>query len=188
MTVFEKAGPHNTEACVAETLKAARELGLKHLVIASNYGDTVRLFLDRARKAGQDVHLVCVTHAFGCLKPGFCELGEEERKELMGQGVDVLSTTHVLSGAERGLSREFKGIGPVEVMAKTLYLFGQGVKVGVEVAVMALDAGLVPCGEDILAVGGTARGADTAIVVRPSHAASILETRIRAIVCKPWNF
>ncbi len=188
MLAFEKPGPHNTAACVAETLKTAKERDLKHIVVASNYGDTVRLFLDEAAKANQDVHLVCVTHAFGCTKPGFCELSMDERKALVARGVHVLSTTHVLSGAERGLSREYKGISPVEVMAKTLYLFGQGLKVGVEVAVMALDAGLVPYGEDILAVGGTARGADTAIILKPSHAATILETKIREIVCKPWTF
>ena len=72
-------------------------------------------------------------------------------------------------------------------MASTLYLFGQGTKVCVEIAAMALDAGLVPFGEDVLAVGGTGRGADTACIIRPAYTADILATRVREIVCKPWD-
>ena len=99
--------------------------------------------------------------------------------------VNILTTTHVLSGAERGISRKFGGIYPVEIIANSLRIFGQGVKVTVEIAVMALDEGLIPYGEDIIAVGGTGKGADTAVVIRPAHAASILDTYIAEIICKP---
>jgi hypothetical protein len=97
----------------------------------------------------------------------------------------VLTTTHVLSGAERGLSRKFGGVYPVEIIAHTLRMFGQGVKVCVEVAVMALDAGMIPYGEEVIAVGGTGRGADTAVIIKPAHANSILDTWISEIICKP---
>jgi len=70
-------------------------------------------------------------------------------------------------------------------MANTLKFFGQGVKVSVEIAVMALDAGLIPYGEDIIAIGGTGRGADTAVVIRPAHAANIFDTYIAEVICKP---
>ncbi|NLZ38638.1 MAG: hypothetical protein GX893_03415, partial [Firmicutes bacterium] len=62
---------------------------------------------------------------------------------------------------------------------------GQGVKVSVEIAVMALDAGLIPYGEDIIAIGGSGRGADTAIVVQPAHAKDFFAGKIREIICKP---
>jgi hypothetical protein len=64
-------------------------------------------------------------------------------------------------------------------------MFGQGVKVCVEIATMALDAGMIPYGEDVIAVGGTGTGADTAVILRPSHAASIFDTWISEILCKP---
>ncbi len=180
---FAKKGPANT----AETVRLAKEAafghGIGHIVVASNYGDTARLFADVAGR----VNIVCVTHAFGYAGPGQCELTPGVRAELEGMGIRVLTTTHVLSGAERGLSRSCQGIGPVEVMARTLYMLGQGLKVCVEVGVMALDAGLVPHGEDIICVGGTARGADTAAILAPAHAASILGTRVRHIICKPWE-
>ena len=43
-------------------------------------------------------------------------------------------------------------------------MFSQGTKVAVEIAVMALDAGLIPW-RAVIAVGGSGRGADTAVVL-----------------------
>jgi hypothetical protein len=64
-------------------------------------------------------------------------------------------------------------------------MFGQGVKVAVEVAVMALDAGLVPFGQDIISIGGTVEGADAALVIRPAHSDRFFTTQIREIICMP---
>ena len=183
MKAFSTRGPANTQEAVSLAMEAAQTHNIGHIVVASNTGATASIFLPWAKKR----HIVCVTHACGFRAPGEMELCGEERKKLVAHGVDVLTTTHVLSGAERGLSRKFQGIGPVEVMAKTLYMLGQGPKVCVEIAVMALDAGLIPYGEDIVAVGGTGRGADSVLILAPSHASSILETKIREVVCKPWD-
>ena len=57
----------------------------------------------------------------------------------------------------------------------------------VEIAVMALDAGLIPYGKAVIAVGGTGRGADTAMVLLPSHAKTIFDTQILELICKPLN-
>jgi hypothetical protein len=58
-------------------------------------------------------------------------------------------------------------------------------KVCVEIAVMAADAGLIPTDCDVLCVGGTGRGADTAVVLRPAHMNHFFDLRIREILCKP---
>jgi diaminopimelate decarboxylase len=50
---------------------------------------------------------------------------------------------------------------------------------------MALDAGAIPYGREVIAVGGTSEGADTAIVIRPAHAAAILDTRIVEVISMP---
>jgi hypothetical protein len=47
----------------------------------------------------------------------------------------------VLSGAERAVSRAFNGAYPVEITDYSLRMPGSGVKVAVEIAVMALDGG-----------------------------------------------
>ena len=143
------------------------------------------------RETARDYALRMIKHNITTLElePGSMvsenELSAETRQELEQAGIRVLTTTHVLSGVERSLSRKFGGVYPAEIMAATLRMFGQGTKVAVEIAVMALDAGLIPHGEPVLAVGGTGRGADTVLLLRPAHAAHILDTRILEIICKP---
>jgi hypothetical protein len=53
---------------------------------------------------------------------------------------------------------------------------------------MAADAGLVPVDKDIIAIGGTGRGADTALRIRPSNAAKFFSLRIREVIAKPSDF
>jgi hypothetical protein len=67
----------------------------------------------------------------------------------------------------------------------TLRMFGQGMKVACEIATMAADAGLVRTDEEIIAIGGTGRGADTAIVLQPSYTHRFFNLRIKEIICKP---
>lgn len=107
------------------------------------------------------------------------------KRELEAQGVVIVTAGHALSSGERGLSRQFSGIYPLEIMAATLRTLGQGVKVCFECAVMALDADVIEWGKPVVALGGTASGADTAIVITPGYSASILTTRIHEILCKP---
>ena len=176
---FAEEGKVNTERVVEMAIKAARENNINHIVVASNTGATAGLFTD----SGLDI--TCVTHVYGFGLPGTNEMDMEEREQLAGKGVKVLTTTHVLSGAERCFSSKFGGINPVEVMANSLRMLGQGVKVCVEISVMALDAGMIPYGQSVIAVGGTGRGADTAVIIKPAHAKDILSTRIQEIICKP---
>jgi len=177
---FQEAGKQNTLKTVELAIEAARKKNIKHIVVASCSGDTAKYFIN-----ANELDIVCVTHANGFEQAGKNEMPDKVRKELMDAGIKVLTTTHVLSGAERGISRKFGGAYPVEIMAHTLRMFGQGVKVCVEISVMALDAGLIPYGESIIAVGGTAEGADTAVILKPAHANSIFDTRIEEIICKP---
>jgi len=177
---YESIGKANTKSTVELAIKAAREKNIQTIVVASSSGDTARLF-----KSRDDINVICVTYVNGFSEPGKASMPQEVRDELEGSGIKVLSTTHVLSGAERGISRAFGGTYPVEIMANTLRMLGQGVKVCVEVSVMALDAGLIPYGEPIIAVGGSSKGADAAVIITPSHASSIFETKINEIICKP---
>jgi hypothetical protein len=72
-----------------------------------------------------------------------------------------------------------------EVIADALRIFGQGVKVVCEMAAMAADSGLVRTDEDIIAVAGSGRGADTAVVMKPANTHDFFDLRIKEIICKP---
>ena len=180
---FPRPGPENTDKTIELAVAYARKAVIKHIVVATCSGKTAIKLLPYKN----EFNIVAVGHVFGFAKRGENEMPEKNRLLLEDNGIKVLFTSHVLSGAERGLSNACKGIYPVEIMANTLRMFGQGVKVGVEISVMALDAGLIPYNTDIIAIGGTEEGADTAIVVRPAHAQYILETKILEIICKPRN-
>lgn len=178
---FDSSGKINTEKTVEEALKAAKSHGIRYIVTASNTGETARYLLDSG------FNIVIVTHVDGFGQKGKNEMSIETRNELESRGLRVVTASHVLSGAERGISRKFGGVYPVEIMANTLRMFGQGVKVCVEISVMALDAGAIPYGEEIAAIGGTGRGADTAVIIKPEYSSDILDTRICEIICKPYS-
>ena len=65
----------------------------------------------------------------------------------------------------------------------TLRMLGQGTKVCVECAVMALDCGAIQPGP-VVCVGGTGAGADTAWILRPAHAQNILDVKLDRLICK----
>lgn len=176
---FEKSGKINTEETIELAVKAAKTREINYIVVASNEGETASLLKDCG------LQVVMVTHSNGFAESGAQELSEGKRKELEQYGFKIYTSTHVLSGAERSLSKQFGGVSPIEIIAYSLRMLGQGVKVGVEIATMALDGGVIPYGEDIVAIGGTGRGADTAIILRPAHASGILQTKIKEIICKP---
>jgi hypothetical protein len=176
---WDKPGKRNTENTVALALQAARDYQIRHIVVASNSGDTARLFKD------QGVEVVCVTHQIGFKGPGIDEMPEAVRAELLQAGFKLLTTTHLFANIERAATNKFGGIYVGGITSHTLRMFGQGVKVAAEISVMALDAGMIPFGEDIIAVGGSGRGADTAVVIRPAHSHEFFNTEVREIVCKP---
>lgn len=177
---FENEGFENSQKTVELAIATATARKIGHIVIASNSGASAKLF-----QKAQGIQVVCVTHVNGMRHKGENEMAADVRADLIRAGFQVLTTTHVLSGAERGISKQFGGVYPVEIIAHSLRMFGQGTKVCVEIAVMALDAGLIPYGQPVVAIGGTKGGADTALILTPAHAAAIFDTRIHEIICKP---
>ena len=86
---------------------------------------------------------------------------------------------------ERAILKQFHTLMPLEVMAYTLRLFGEGTKACVECSVMAADAGLIPVDRDVIAIGGTQVGEDTALVLQPACSSRFFDLEIREIIAKP---
>jgi hypothetical protein len=97
----------------------------------------------------------------------------------------VLFTGHAFGMLGRAVNRRFGAIQVDEIIAHVLRLLSQGVKVGCEVTCMAADAGLIKAGEEVIAIGGSASGADSAVVLRASNTHTFFDTRILEIICKP---
>jgi hypothetical protein len=177
---FEKPGKQNTETTLRLARNRAEELGMLQVVLASTHGYTALQAAEVFRDSGIQLIAVSISTAFD--KEGWT-MSAEERRRIEQAGVRVLTSLHGLAdGVAEGLYGEST---PGSVIANTLRLFSQGMKVAVEVSIMALEAGLIPAGGEIVAIGGTDEGCDTAVVVRPAHAHRIKELRICEILCKP---
>lgn len=178
---WKERGPVNTDATIEAALKRAGELKIDQLVIASNSGETARKLGDK----GKGFQITCVTHHIGFAGPGEDEMAAEMRAALGEKGLKLLTTTHLLAGIDRGLRNKFQGVYPAEIVASTLRMFGQGIKVCVEISVMALDAGLIPYGEEIIAIAGSGRGADSSCVIVPAHSNNFFDSIVKEIICMP---
>lgn len=183
---WDNTGSENTSKTTSLAVKRAQETGIEDFVVASNTGNTVLELMRHLEGMEHSVQrVVCVTHQVGFKNPGEDEMGAEMREKLQSAGVKILTTTHLFAGVDRAFRLQFGGLYPAEIVAMSLRMLGQGVKVGAEIAVMALDAGLIPYGKDIISIGGTGRGADTALIIRPDHASTLFKTQIKEIICKP---
>lgn len=180
---FHKRGPQNTDAVVEAVKKRCEELGIRHIVVASNTGDTALKFWDALKDS--DVKLVSVTEHAGFSGGDKVFITPERRQGLQEKGIQVLMASHILSGVGRSISSKFGGISHVEIIAHTLRRLGQGIKVTVEVSIMAADAGLIPTDTEIIAVGGTGKGADAAAVIKPAHMNNFFDLEIREIIAMP---
>jgi hypothetical protein len=178
---FEKPGKENTEATLKLARKRAEELGMKTIVVAATVGDTAV----RAMDVFKGCKVIVVTHVTGLLQPDDQEFAEENKKIVEAKGGTVLTTTHALGGLSNAMRRKYETFVLGEVISDVLRIFGQGIKVVCEIAAMAADSGLVRTDEDIIAVAGTGRGADTAVVMKPAHTHNFFDLRIKEILCKP---
>ena len=58
-------------------------------------------------------------------------------------------------------------------------------KVCLEITVMAADAGAVPVGENVIAIGGQNRGANTAIIIKATNSTTFFDLDVQEILAKP---
>ncbi len=179
---FPKPGPANTEAVIEAVVRRARELSIDRVIVATCSGRTA---FEVRRSFDPSLKVIAVTHVTGFYEPNIQELSEEDRRALQAEGVEVLTCAHAFGGVGRGVRNRVGTYQIDEIMAYTLRIFGQGTKVAVEIALMAADAGLVRSDEDVISVGGTGQGADTALVLRPTTSSHFFDLRIREVICKP---
>lgn len=180
---FEKPGVENTENVLAAVVARLERGDIAHVVVATTSGATGARFAEALE--GQPAEVVCVTHHAGFRGNDQIELEAEQADVIRRSGAAILTASHALSGVDRSISRKFQGTTPVEIIAHTLRLFGQGMKVCVEIAVMAADAGKIPTDRDVICVGGTGHGADTAAVLKPAHGNNFFDLHVRETLCRP---
>lgn len=178
---YQQAGADNTQRTLLLALERAEALGIEDIVVATTSGNTglaaARLFAGR--------NLVIVSHSTGFGTPNEQELEPALRDQIETLGARVLTCQHAFGGVGRAIRRKFGSYQIDEIIAFTLRSLGQGTKVACEITLMAVDAGLVPAEKEVIAIGGTGRGADTAAVIYSANSQDLFDLRILEILCKP---
>ncbi|MEC4676180.1 MAG: pyruvate kinase alpha/beta domain-containing protein [Nitrospirota bacterium] len=180
---FEKTGTDNTGECLRIVQEALKEGAYKHIVVASTRGETGLLFSDTLRDSG--LNLVVVTHSAGFKGPNKVELSDDVKDRIRANGAAMYTGTILTHSIETSLAASFSGIYPAMIIAQSLRRFGEGAKVCCEIVMMAADGGLVPEGEEIIAVAGTAYGADTVMVLKSAASKRFLDLKVLEIMAKP---
>jgi hypothetical protein len=181
---FEKPGYRNTEQALEIMREGIMRYGVKQVVIASTRGGTglaaARLLQDTG------VKLVVVTHNYGFKEPGTHEMTPETRQEIETLGARVHTGTMPFRNIGTSI-REKMGYSQQDLIANTLRIFGQGIKVCVEIVMMAADSGLITH-DDVLSVAGTAKGADTVALISPQSSNSLFDLKVKDILVKPVSW
>ncbi len=179
---FASPGKVNTDRTLQLAKDRASELGIKTILVATTKGDTAV----KAATMFKECRVVAVSHSAGFKEPNSQEMTTENMAAFKEMGGGLLTTAHAFGGVERAVRKTLDTYLTVEIVSQTLRsLFGPGIKVVCEIALMAADAGLVRTDEDVVAIAGTSYGADTAVVIRPACAQHFFDLRVKELICKP---
>jgi hypothetical protein len=199
---FEKPGEVNTDAVLAIAKQRAGDLDIKKIIVASSRGVTAV----KALAVFDGLKVIVVGHEYGHIEPNTTDFLEENRRIVESKGATILAGIHGFGGIDNAFRPRPPGFRPGapgapaggpppgmpaplpipgEIIARTLSVFGRGMKVAAEITIMAADAGLVRTDEEVIAIAGSSRGADIAVVIQPANANRFFELRIKEILCKP---
>jgi len=178
---FEKPGAENTVRTLEAARRRVEELGLRHVIVASTTGFTAFKALKVFEPLKDRVNLIVVTHA------GAREYSGEDLERLKASWAKVLTCPHTLGwGIGDAFRAKYQGGFTTErIVADALRRFSEGMKVVVEIALMATDAGLVPPGVEAVSIAGTGRGADTAVVLTTAYARDFFRLKIHEVIAMP---
>ena len=161
--------------------KRADTLGIKTILVATTSGATGL----RTAETFKGYNVVVVTHSHGFREKDEAELKPEYREKIVAACGKILTTTHAFGGVGRAVRNKFNTYQIDELIANTLRIFGQGTKVAVEIALMAADSGLISVQENVISIGGTGRGADTALVLQAANVNNFFDVKVREVITKP---
>jgi uncharacterized protein len=176
---FTTPGPANTDRVLSLVGERAESLGIQTILVATTSGATGA----RATELLPGLDIVAVTHSAGFREPFALNHDAAWCDQIRAAGGKILTTTHAFGGVGRAVRKKLNTYQIDEIIAFTLRCFGQGMKVAAEITLMASDAGLVPGDRPIIAIGGSGRGADTAVVLQPTHAQTFFDLRVLEVIC-----
>ncbi len=178
---FSRPGPSNTARTLELSRARAEASGIRTVLVATTTGATGA----RAAQELAGLEVIAVTHSAGFREPDTQELADQHRMVIEAAGARILTCQHALGGVGRAVRKKLGTYQLEEIIAFTLRTFCEGIKVVAEMALMAADAGLVRTADPVIAIAGTGRGADTAVVIKLANAQAFFDLRFLEIICMP---
>ena len=183
ITYFDEEGNDYTdELIMAVKDKLEVSENIKRILIASSSGESA---LKLYEAVGDSVEIINVTHHMGFSGPNESDISDDMIEKLEKVGIKTYFGSHAFSGAARGVTNKYGGYSPLDVVADTFRMFSHGIKVGAEISIMAADAGLIPVGEELIAIGGRGHGVDSAVILTPVNAKNLFDLKIKEIIAMP---
>lgn len=180
---FDDVTKNNTDETFRLARLRATELGITNIVIASTSGETGV----KAASFFKGLNLIVVGLPVGLREANVALFSEEKRKAIENAGGKVILAFPAFSTVGGAAREMFHGHSTGEIIANTLRIFGQGMKVVCEIVLEAADAGYIRSKEPVISIAGTGRtkGSDTAVVISPANSNRFFELRVHEIICKP---
>ena len=164
---FKLPGKQNTNTALKLAKEKADKLKIKNVILASTSGFTAKKAFETFK--GNTLVIIGIDRE---------RFSSKLIKDLESKGVMIR------------FSREIKYLYP-DLAKMVLRRFCEGMKVAIQITLIAADEELIPLDREVIAIAGTthecklAGGSDTAIIVKPSTSGRFHELGIREIVCKP---
>lgn len=187
---FSEPGEDNTGLVLEAVTKAVERGGIRDIVVASTSGKTALTF---AKALEGEARIICISESSYRREWGssFPCMDQRVKEELEAMGVIVLDRIPYILHNSLYESSNYNFPTPEATFRDTLYAFGQGMKVAVEVVLTAVDCGVLEPYKYVIGVGGSGQGADTAVVLRSTYPATVFskekekKLEIREILAMP---
>jgi len=163
ITYFDTPGEENTAAVLSIARERANELGISQILIPSVRGVSAEKALDFFATDNLTLFFVGTDPT---------RFSPETKKRIEGTGFKLVFYKDVDYQYPDEVKNAFRR-------------FGQGTKVAVELTLIASQVEIVESGAEVVALGGSAKGLDTALVIKAVTSDEFYELEIFEILCKP---
>jgi hypothetical protein len=168
VTYFESPGFLNTDSVIEVTKERLKMRDVAAVIVSMTTGRTLEKFVNKLEKDAKIIFISEDEVMKACKRISYLDkgvLGKLVRKRLDESSEnDVNVRRDIFDMTFLPLCGD-----AWRIIAETLYVFGQGMKVAIEIAIAAVEIGKIPSSTKVISIGGTGEGADTAVVLRTSN-------------------
>lgn len=187
---FRYAGEVDTDYVLDVIKERVLEGGVRKVVIASETGRSAIKAVEKL--SNLNIKIIVVTHypAYTTGPKGEIPIGlsrpeyRSRLEYLLSRNCSIVQGTRPFAPPSRMISWNYPT--PEALIDKALDIIGPGFKIAVEAVLMAVDAGEVDDGEDVISTAGTFKGLDTAIVATATYTMNFFKKfKVKEILAMP---